>query len=301
MGFLSTNLRLFLACVLLSVVSPLSIQPTYTAEEEDKSSKREEQDKPLKRKGDERDEKQQEEKKKEKETSRFNQMEVTDMSLNSAEGYQTFDCSYEPIIEERFTNIPYGAIREALFSQNIENAESLLSPMMLEEFIRQQPNLTKLHLDENLLRDEGITPLSTLTSLIDLNIADNGITNVSLKNIISPITTLRSLDLSGNYFNIDGLRTLGQVATHLQNLSCNFVPLGDAGAEFIVQNARQLQTLGFRGTGLSDKGLMLFTSLNYLKKIDISYNTISSICLSDFIQKMNSRNVEVIADYINHQ
>ena len=225
-------------------------------------------------------------------------MEVIDMDPNPSEDYQTFDCSYETVTKERFGRIPHGVVREALFSQDIEHAESLLSPTILRDFIRQQPNLTKLHLDENLLRDEGITPLSTLTHLMDLSIAKNGITNFGLENVISRMTTLRSLDISRNYFDMDGLRRLNQVVANLQNFNCNFISLGDAGAEFISRNARQLQTLDFSGTSLSDKGLALLTSLDHLTKVNISYNAISPIYLADFIHLMSSRNVEVTADYM---
>jgi len=213
----------------------------------------------------------------------------------------TFDSSFETVSEEIISNLPSGAVREALFGQDIEFGDSLLSPTILKEFINKQPNLIKLDLSENLLRDKGISLISILSHLTDLNVAKNGVTNFTLKNIISPMTTLRSLDLSENYFDIDGLRSLISVTANLQNLVCNFVSLGDEGAMFISQNAHQLLTLGLRGTNLSDKGLSLLTSLNHLTEVDISYNTISSTCLSDFIRIMNKKNVEVIADYISLQ
>lgn len=227
------------------------------------------------------------------------EVQVMSMELSTQEDYRIIDRSYEPVSLKTIQELPPRVVQEAAFCHDFEFSPTPLSPVILKEFIRIQPNLLKLNIGGNLLRDEGIKPISALR-LVALGVEKNGITNTGLKDTIAPITTLKSLDLSENYFDIEGLRSIAAVIANLQDLRCSFIPLGDAGAELISKNARQLQTLSLRGINLSQRGLALLTSLGQLTQVDISYNTIPAQPLAYFIEAMQRKNVTVIADYMSH-
>jgi|GEM_PF-2762916 len=231
MGFLSSNLRLFLAYVFLIIFSSLNTQPTYAAEEQD--------------------------------------MPTTPNNANFSEEVWAD-------VESAGSNV--GEIRASLI---------------------QQPTTTHLSLSELSLSDEALDMLKGFPNIQHLFLEENCFTDEGAK-CLSRLTNIHEIDLSRNYISSKGLAYLP--LDELEVLRINFLTLNNDNNMFLTKltTARKLRELYIAGGELDAKSLEILGTLRLLKIIDISYNTISSICLSDFIQKMNSRNVEVIADYMSH-
>jgi hypothetical protein len=197
--------------------------------------------------------------------------------------------------------MPATPINNTNFSEEIWADIGSAGPS-LEEIrasLLQQPTVTHLSLSELSLSDEALDMLGGFPNIQYLFLNENCFTDEGAKHL-SRLPNIHEIDLSRNYITSKGLAYLN--LDELEVLRINFLTLNNDNNIFLkkLSAARKLKELYVAGSDLDAASLEILGDLPLLGVIDISYNTVSSIDLENFIEKMNRKNVTVIADYMHH-
>lgn len=125
-------------------------------------------------------------------------------------------------------------------------------------------SLHLLHIRGNVVSD--LTPLTNLTGITDLNVADNQITSIQP---LAAMTRMNNLSLGEN--QITDLHALAGM-TFLNYLYLNGNPLGDITP---LASLTRLNHLFLGGTVVSD--ISSLSGLTYLATVDLGYNAITDL------------------------
>ena len=137
--------------------------------------------------------------------------------------------------------------------------------------LSELPNLTNLRLSHN--RIEDISPLSGLTHLTELRLRDNGITDISP---LSGLTNLRTLDLPSGITDLPALVRVLSRLTHLTSLSLSGNNIGDVSVLIpVLSDLTDLRDLNLNDYNITD--LSPLAELTNLTSLHLWNNNISDI------------------------
>jgi Leucine-rich repeat (LRR) protein len=136
--------------------------------------------------------------------------------------------------------------------------------------LRSLPLLRNLSLHGSTLTDAGLENLSTLTSLITLNLSGTNITGLTH---LSSLTSLKTLILSGTEITDEGLRPVSSL-TSLTTLNLSGTQITDAGLA-PISSLTLLTTLDLSRNQITDAGLTHLHSLSSLMTLNLFYTQIT--------------------------
>ncbi|WP_168463993.1 hypothetical protein [Wolbachia endosymbiont of Ctenocephalides felis wCfeT] len=145
-----------------------------------------------------------------------------------------------------------------------------LVPVLAKNF----PNLTKLNLSKNKIRDEGLKVIAdNLPNLIELDLSCNEITTARALTNLSKLVKLR---LSGNKLRAEGVKELASGnLSELTELDLDGNEIEDEGVEALGNgNLSKLVKLRLSGNKITAKGAKALANFSELTELDLYENDI---------------------------
>jgi Ran GTPase-activating protein (RanGAP) involved in mRNA processing and transport len=181
---------------------------------------------------------------------------------------------------------------------------------LIGRFLSFSSTLTSLDLSRNYIEDQGIqhlvSGLQTNSSLVCLNLSSNFISNQGIKYLSDIFRTtlkpnLRTLDLSSNHFDEEGIHELTtalSLNSTLTELNLNWNSFGSKGAQYLgdlLRHSSTLKTLHLRGTGIGITGTQriteaLQTGKSPLTSLDLGANNIEDLGAFHIAEMLSSNN-----------
>lgn len=142
--------------------------------------------------------------------------------------------------------------------------------------------------------------------LTNLDLSNNSILNEGVKYLAQSLLTLKNLkklNLSGNLITDKGIEFIGNLyeknlcTLELEEIDLSYNPLGSGAFRFIgaFLQSSHLSSLSLKCCGLENFcGKERELNFSYLKKLDVSYNNLSSQSINFLLEKLNLNLLECL-------